>query len=98
MTVKFYFKTWGCRHHYQDAQTYCDNAATIFFSKNYKYSKCDKHMELKYFTIKEEIWKRRVLLKNIRTDLRIVDQLTKGLLPKTFKEHAQRMRLGCTYD
>ena len=30
---------------------YCDNTATIFFLKNDKYSKCDKHMKLKYFTI-----------------------------------------------
>ncbi|XP_075107162.1 secreted RxLR effector protein 161-like [Nicotiana tabacum] len=44
---------------------YCDNSATVFFSKNDKYSK---------------------------------DPLTKGLQPKTFKEHVHRMGLGCIYD
>jgi len=39
---------------------YCDNSATIFFSKNDKYSKGAKHMELKYFVVKEEVQKRRV--------------------------------------
>ena len=34
---------------------YCDNSATVFFSKNDKYSKGDKHMELKYFVVKEEV-------------------------------------------
>ena len=55
-------------------------------------------MKLKYFTVKKEIRKQRVLLKNIRTDLMITDLLTKGLQLKTFKEHVQRMSLGCTYD
>ncbi|XP_070029346.1 secreted RxLR effector protein 161-like [Nicotiana sylvestris] len=31
---------------------YCDNSATVFFSKNDKYSKSAKHMKLKYFTVK----------------------------------------------
>ena len=34
---------------------YCDNSATIFFCKNDKYSKGVKHMELKYFVVKEEV-------------------------------------------
>jgi len=32
---------------------YCDNFAAVFFSKNDKYSKGAKHMELKYFVVKE---------------------------------------------
>ena len=55
-------------------------------------------MKLKYFTVKEEVQKQRVLLENIRTDLMIADPLTKGLQPKTFKEHVQRMGLDWTYD
>ena len=34
---------------------YCDNSAAIFFSKNDKYSNGAKHMELKYFAVKEEV-------------------------------------------
>ena len=34
---------------------YCDNSAAVFFSKNDKYSKGAKHMELKYFVVKEEV-------------------------------------------
>jgi len=33
---------------------YCDNSTTIFFSKNDKYSKGAKHMELKYLTVKKK--------------------------------------------
>ena len=34
---------------------YCDNSATVFFSKNNKYSNSAKHMELEYFVVKEEV-------------------------------------------
>ena len=34
---------------------YCDNSAAVFFSKNDKYSKGAKHMEIKYFAVKEEV-------------------------------------------
>ena len=36
---------------------YCDNAAVVFFSKNDRYSNGAKHMELKYFAVKEEVQK-----------------------------------------
>ena len=65
---------------------YCDNYAAVFFSKNDKYSRVVKHMELKYFAIKEEVQKQKVSIEHIRTDLMIAYPLTKGLQPKTFKE------------
>jgi len=34
---------------------YFDNSATVFFSKNDKYSKGAKHMDLKYLSVKEEV-------------------------------------------
>nr|XP_016507185.1 PREDICTED: uncharacterized protein LOC107824890 [Nicotiana tabacum] len=77
---------------------YCDNSAAVFFSKNDKYSKGAKHMELKYFTVKEEVQKQRVSLEHITTDLMIADPLTKGLQPKIFKEHVHRMGIDCIYD
>ena len=72
---------------------YCDNSAAVFFSKNDKYSKGAKHMELKYFAVKEEVQKKRVSIEHISTELMIADPLTKGLSPKTFKEHVNRMGL-----
>jgi hypothetical protein len=74
---------------------YCDNSAAVFFSKSDKYSRGAKHMELKYFVVKEEVQKQIVSIQHIRTDLMIADPLTKGLQPKTFKGHVQRMGLYC---
>jgi len=72
---------------------YCDNFATVFFSKNDKYSKGAKHMKLKYFIMKEEVQKQRVSIEHISTNLMIVDPLTKGFLPKTFTEHVESMSI-----
>uniref|UniRef100_A0A2N9GAP2 Reverse transcriptase Ty1/copia-type domain-containing protein n=1 Tax=Fagus sylvatica TaxID=28930 RepID=A0A2N9GAP2_FAGSY len=72
---------------------YCDNSAAVFFSINDKYSKGEKHMELKYLTLKEDVQKQRVSIEHISTQLMVADPLTKGLAPKTFKEHVNRMGL-----
>ena len=73
---------------------YCDNSVVFFFfSKNDKYSNGTKHMKLKYFTIKKEVQKQRVLIEHISTQLMIADPLTKGFPPMTFKEHVDRMSL-----
>ncbi|KAA0051161.1 Retrovirus-related Pol polyprotein from transposon TNT 1-94 [Cucumis melo var. makuwa] len=73
---------------------YCDNSAAVFFSKNDKYSKGAKHMELKYFVVKEEVQKQRVSIEHISTKLMIADPLTKGLPPKTFNDHVERMGIS----
>ncbi|XP_057982225.1 secreted RxLR effector protein 161-like [Malania oleifera] len=70
---------------------YCDNSATIFFSKNDKYSKGVKHMELKYFVVKEDVQKQKVSIEHISTDCMIADPLMKGLPPKTFIGHVEKM-------
>ncbi|KAL0553776.1 hypothetical protein IC582_007680 [Cucumis melo] len=70
---------------------YCDNSAAVFFSKNDKYSKGAKHMELKYFFVKEEVQTQRVSIEHISTKLMIANPLTKGLPPKTFNDHVERM-------
>jgi len=77
---------------------YCDNSAAIFFSKNDKYSKGAKRMELKYFSVKEEVQKHRVLIEHVSTELMIADPLTKGLLPKVFIGHVKNMGIMCTSE
>jgi len=72
---------------------YCDNFATIFFSKNDKYSKGVKHMKLKYFSLKKEVQKQRVSIEDISINLMIADPLAKGLPPKTFIEHVENLSI-----
>ena len=72
---------------------YCDNTAASFFSKNGKYSSGSKHMEVKYLVVRERVQKQQVLIENLSTSLMIADPFTKGLPPKTYKEHVIRMGL-----
>ncbi|KAL2237887.1 UNVERIFIED_CONTAM: hypothetical protein Sindi_0980400 [Sesamum indicum] len=70
---------------------YYDNSAAFLFSKNDKYSKGAKHMELKYLSVKEDVQKHRVSVEHNNKDLMVADPLTKGLQPKTFFGHVKRM-------
>ena len=48
-------------------------------------------MDLKYLSVKEEVQNQRVSIEHIGTKLMIADPLTKGLPPKTFTGHIERM-------
>ena len=76
---------------------YCDNSVVVFFSKNDKYSNGAKHVELKYFVVKEEIQKRRVSIEHIST-LMIADPLTKGLPPKIYASQVNNMAIMSTSE
>ena len=77
---------------------YCDNTAAVFFSKNDRYSQGANRLELKFLVVKEHVKERRVSIEHISTQLLIADPLTKGLTPKTFNEHVERMGLGLVSD
>jgi len=69
----------------------CDNSAAVLFSKNDKYSKGAKHMDLKYLLVKDKVQKQRVSIEQIGTNQMIADPLTKGLSPKIFSGHVRDM-------
>ena len=72
-------------------RTYYDNSTIFFFSKDDKYSKGTKHMDLKYLSVKEEVKKHKMSIEHIGTDTMIADSLTKGLPSKIFIGHVERM-------
>ncbi|VVB02553.1 unnamed protein product [Arabis nemorensis] len=72
---------------------YCDNQATIFFSKHDRISKGSKHMDLKYLSLKQDVKREKFVIKYIGTELMIADIFTKALPPKTFQKHAKSMDL-----
>ena len=63
---------------------YCDNSVAVFFSKNDKYSKGAKHIDLKYLSVKDEVQKQRVSIEHIGTNQMTADSLTKGCHLKYF--------------
>ena len=73
---------------------YCDNSTTIFMAKNNKSSSQNKHLNIKYLTIRECVKEKTVVIEHVSTELMIVDLLTKGMPPLKFKDHVDRLGLG----
>ena len=73
---------------------YCDNLAAVFMAKNNKSSSRNKHIDIKYSTIRERVKKKTVVIEHVSTELMIVNSLTKGTPPLKFKDHVDRLRLG----
>ena len=55
-------------------------------------------MEIKYLIVKDLVKKRDIVIEPIRTESMLVDPLTKGLKPITFKEHVVNMGVIKSFD
>jgi len=79
-------------------QLYCDNNSAVLFINNNRSLKGSKHMEVKFFTIKESVQNGDVAVDYIHTDDMVADPLTKGLRPCVFYQHVISMGLGASWD
>ena len=70
----------------------------MFYSKNNKISMGSKNMEIKYLTVKDLMKKGDIVIEHIRTESMLADPLTKGLKPKSFKEHDVNMGVVESFD
>ena len=77
---------------------YCDNNASMLYSKNNKISMGFKNMEIKYLTVKDLVKKGDIVIEHIRTESMLVDPLTKGLKPIAFKEHVVNIGVIESFD
>jgi len=65
---------------------YYDNKVAIFYANNNKSSGAAKHIEIKYFVVKDRILYHTIELEHISTKEMLADLLTKGLPPNIFHE------------
>ena len=72
---------------------YCDNEPAVFYAHNNKSSAAAKHIDIKYYVVKERIQDHTISLEHIRTKDMLADPLTKGLPPSVFSEHVAGMGL-----
>ena len=98
MAVEFYFETSIVDTISKLLKIYYDNSVTVFFSKNDKYSKGEKYMEIKYLNVKKEVQKQRMSIEHISTKLMIADPLTKRLASNIFREYVERMGIMRRFD
>ncbi len=72
---------------------YYDNEPTMFYAHNNKSSGAAKHIDIKFYVVKEKIQDQTISLEHIRTKEMLADPLTKGLPPSVFREHLAGMGL-----
>ena len=72
---------------------YRDNKPAVFYAHNNKSSGAAKHIDIKFYVVKEQVQDETICLEHIRTDKMLADPLTKGLPPNVFREHLAGMGL-----
>jgi hypothetical protein len=72
---------------------YCDNKLVVFFLSNNKSSDATKHIDIKYFVVKDRVQDQTVEIEHISTKQMLADPLTKGLAPNIFHDHVAGMGL-----
>jgi hypothetical protein len=72
---------------------YCDNELAVQYSYNNKKNDAVKHINIKYYIVKEKIQDHTISLEHISTKRMLADTFTKGLPSNVFKEHVASMGL-----
>jgi hypothetical protein len=66
---------------------YCDNEPAILYAHNNKKTKTVKHINIRFYVVKEKIQDHTVSLEHISTKKMIADPLTNGLLASVLREY-----------
>ena len=64
---------------------YCDNELAVFYVHN-KLSGAAKHIDIKFYVVKEQIQDHTISLEYLSMKRMLADPLTKGLPPNVFRE------------
>jgi hypothetical protein len=72
---------------------YCDNEPVVLYAHNNKKTKAAKHIDIRFYVVKEKIQDQTISLEHISTKKMIADPLTKGLPSSVFRKHLAGMGL-----
>jgi hypothetical protein len=72
---------------------YCDNNPAVQYAHKNRSSGAAKHIDIKYYVVKDKVRDHIINLEHISTDKMLADPLTKGLPPNVFREHVADMGL-----
>ena len=78
---------------YKPLKLYCDNNPAVCYAHNNKSSGVAKHIDIKYYAVKDKVRDHIISLEHIRTEKMLAGPLTKGLPPSVFREHLAGMSL-----
>ncbi|CAL2256677.1 unnamed protein product [Prunus armeniaca] len=79
-------------------QIFCDNSATVFYSRNNKRSAGTKHLEIKFLLVREKIKQGQTRIDHISTHDMIADPLNKAIPNSIFKRHVTSMGILASFD
>jgi hypothetical protein len=77
---------------------YYDNEPVVLYAHNNKKTKAAKHINIRFYVMKEKIQDQTISLEYINTKKMIADPLTKGLPPSVFREHLAGMGIRKSLD
>ena len=72
---------------------FCDNSAVVVFSKNTRSNSHSKHIDVKFYFVKEKVAESLIDIEHMSTKGMLADPLTKGLSIAVFQEHVSQMGL-----
>jgi hypothetical protein len=72
---------------------YCDNEPAVLYAHNNKKTKAAKHINIRFYVVKEKIQNQTISFEHISTKKMIVDLIMKGLPLSVFREHLADMGL-----
>jgi hypothetical protein len=72
---------------------YWDNEPAVLYTRNNKKTKTVKHINIRFYVVKEKIQDQTISLEHISTKKMIVDPFTNDLPPSVFREHLASMDL-----
>jgi hypothetical protein len=72
---------------------YCDNEPAVLYAHNNKKTKAAKHINIRFYAVKEKMQDQTISLEYISIKKMIADPLTNGLSPSVFREHLTGMGL-----
>ena len=70
---------------------FCNNSTAIFLTKNNRSSSRSKCINIKFLAMRERVNENKVVIQYVSTEFMIVDPLTKGMPPSSYKGHVDRM-------
>ena len=78
---------------YRPLKLYCNNNLTVQYAHNNKSSGAAKHIDIKYYVVKDKVRDHVISLEHISIEKMLADPLTKGLSSNVFREHLADMGL-----
>ena len=71
----------------------CDNISAVFSSQNREHNKRTRHIDIRYFYIRDMIEQKEIITTHIPSEENFADILTKALAAPIFREFVSRLHI-----